>query len=234
MKRATMSDANPYNSSNGSSNKRSKPPAPPFSLLPGHVAFRLLCHASRIGGVIGKSGSIIKQLQQSTGAKIRVEEPPAESSDRVVMVIGPAAVNSTLTIQNERNSYTGSIGNSYTSNGSFEDNDSFTSKEVIYEVSKAQEGLIRVFERIVEVAAETDGVEMVVVSCRLLVEANQVGSVIGKGGKVVEKIRKDTGCKIRVLVENLSACAGPHDEVVEVRELHSGFLFSNFCSIVCL
>lgn len=85
-----------------------------------------------------------------------------------------------------------------------------------FEVSKAQEGLIRVFERILEVAAETDGIEIGVVSCRLLAETHQVGSIIGKGGKVVEKIRRETGCKIRVLTENLSACAGPNDEIVEV------------------
>lgn len=93
------------------------------------------------------------------------------------------------------------------------------------EVSKAQEALLRVFERILEVAAETGaiGVGVGVVSCRFLAETAQVGSVIGKGGKVVEKIRKETGCKIRVLNEKLPVCAAPSDEMVEVSLCVSAF-----------
>ncbi|KAF2294251.1 hypothetical protein GH714_008605 [Hevea brasiliensis] len=62
---------------NGPSNKRSKPPPPPLHvpqvtpLSPPLPRLRsLLCHASGISGVIGKSGNVIKQLQQLTGAKI--------------------------------------------------------------------------------------------------------------------------------------------------------------------
>ncbi|KAK9905236.1 hypothetical protein M0R45_000348 [Rubus argutus] len=177
------------NSENGSS-KRSRPRQPPLTVPPGHVAFRMLCHASRIGGVIGKSGCVIKQLQQATGAKIRIEEPPLlDSPDRVVVVIAPSAIRSRISLSEEE-----------------------------IEVSKAQEALLRVFERILEVAAETGaiGVGVGVVSCRFLAETAQVGSVIGKGGKVVEKIRKETGCKIRVLNEKLPVCAAPSDEMVEI------------------
>ena len=86
------------------------------------------------------------------------------------------------------------------------------------EVSAAQEAVLRVFERILEVAAEVEGVPPGgVVSCRLLAETSQVGSVIGKGGKVVEKIRKDSGSKIKVLnAEKLPTCAASTDEMVEV------------------
>lgn len=185
---------------NGSSkSKRSKKP-PPLIIPPGHIAFRMLCHVSRIGGVIGKSGFVIKQLQQSTGAKIRVEEAPSESPDRVVTVIGPPALTSRVLLDQNHG-------------------DSGVSGEEV-EASKAQEALLKVFERILEVAAESEGVgigaEVGVVSCRLLAEVAQVGSVIGKGGKVVEKIRKESGCKIRVLTDNLPACAGPSDEMIEV------------------
>lgn len=77
---------------------------------------------------------------------------------------------------------------------------------------------MKVFERILEVAAENDGGEVGVgmVSCRLLAEVAQVGSVIGKGGKVVEKIRKESGCKVRVLSDKLPTCAQPTDEIVEI------------------
>ncbi|XP_024165108.1 KH domain-containing protein HEN4 isoform X2 [Rosa chinensis] len=177
---------------NGSSKRsRSRQQQAPLTVPPGHVAFRMLCHASRIGGVIGKSGTVIKQLQQATGAKIRIEEPPQlDSPDRVVVVIAPSAIRSKIVVSGDQE----------------------------IEVSKAQEALLRVFERILEVAAETGaiGVGVGVVSCRFLAETAQVGSVIGKGGKVVEKIRKETGCKIRVLNEKLPVCAAPSDEMVEI------------------
>lgn len=80
---------------------------------------------------------------------------------------------------------------------------------------------MRVFERVVEVAAEGDAGAGIggVVSCRLVVSKFHGGAVIGKGGKVVEKIRKDTGCRIKVLpVErNFSSSSSSMDEIVEVR-----------------
>ncbi|XP_041014698.1 KH domain-containing protein HEN4-like isoform X1 [Juglans microcarpa x Juglans regia] len=197
----SMPDSYPI-PSNGSS-KRSKHPPPPLSIPPGHVPFRLLCHASRIGGIIGKSGSVIKTLQQSTGAKIRIEDAPSDSPDRVILVIAPGAISAKVTLKNNTGAGKGN---------------EFPNPDSVVEVSKAQDALLKVFERILEVAAESDGVDVGVgiVSCRLLVEATQVGSVIGKGGKVVEKIRKESGCKIRVLTDKLPACASPSEEMIEV------------------
>ncbi|XP_059647985.1 KH domain-containing protein HEN4 [Cornus florida] len=193
------SNNNSYTTSNGASSKRSKPP-PPLAVPAGHVAFRLLCHASRIGGVIGKSGTIIKQLQQDTAAKIRVEEPSSGSDDRVIIIVASNSLNKKITLKDPEEDERGS--------------------DEEFEVSAAQEALIRVFERILDVAAETDGVSVSpggVVSCRLLAEATQAGSVIGKGGKVIEKIRKDNGCKIKVLSSEKSpACALPGEEMVEI------------------
>ncbi|XP_008237250.1 PREDICTED: KH domain-containing protein At4g18375-like [Prunus mume] len=201
-KRSLSTMSSDPNFENGSS-KRSRPPPPPLSVPPGHVAFRMLCHASRIGGVIGKSGSVIKQLQQATGAKIRIEEAQVESPDRVVVVVAPSAIRSKIWLR------TPGLENVNVGGGGGEEE---------IEVSKAQEALLRVFERILEVAAETGAIpaDVGVVSCRFLAEAAQVGSVIGKGGKVVEKIRKETGCKIRVLNEKLPACAFSTDEMVEI------------------
>nr|KYP61193.1 KH domain-containing protein At4g18375 family [Cajanus cajan] len=147
---------------------------------PSHVAFRLLCHASRVGAIIGKSGVLIKTLQEATGARIRIVDAPPDSPDRVILVTAPAAANHA-------------------------------------ELSRAQEALLKVFDRVIDVAAETTGTEVGdrVVSCRLLADTSQVGAVIGKGGKVVEKIRMDTGCKIRVLNDALPACTAPSDEIIE-------------------
>ncbi|KAJ7968311.1 KH domain-containing protein family [Quillaja saponaria] len=196
-----ITEPNPY-SVNGSS-KRSKYLPPPLSVPAGHVALRLLCHASRIGGVIGKSGSVIKNLQQVTGAKIRIEDAPPESPDRIIVVIAPSALSNRVLVR--------------TLNSAEENGDRYNGDEGI-EVSKAQEALLKVFERILDVAAETDGIDMNVgvVSCRLLADSAQVGSVIGKGGKIVEKIRKETGCKIRCLTDKLPACTASSDEMIEI------------------
>ncbi|KAL8242448.1 hypothetical protein R6Q59_012750 [Mikania micrantha] len=163
---------------------------------PTSTRFRLLCHASLLAGVIGNSGDFIKQLQHDTVSSIRVEAPIAGSEDRVITVIASSLVNRTLSF-NKDNSY-----------------------HEVSEVSAAQEALIRVFERILVVAAEADGGYLAsggVVSCRLLVDKSIIGSVIGKRGKVIEKIRKDTGCKIRILVQDeLPSCALPTDEMIKI------------------
>lgn len=189
---SAMHEPNHYSPTGAASFKRSKPLQSPLPVPPGHASFRFLCHASRIGGVIGKSGTIIKHLQQSTSSKIRVED--SDSDDRVIVIIASNSVNKKITL----------------SEGSLDE----------VEVSSAQEALVRVFERILDVAAESDGLSVVtggVVSCRLLTEGSQAGSVIGKGGKVIESIKKDSGCKIRVLSsDKLPSCALPTEEMVEV------------------
>ncbi|PSS19222.1 KH domain-containing protein [Actinidia chinensis var. chinensis] len=183
----------------GGSFKRSKPP-PPLTVAAGHVLFRLLCPLPLSGGVIGKSGAIVKQLQQDTAAKIRVEESPPGCDERIIVIIASSSVNKKIALKASKQ-------------------EGEEMGEVI-EVSAAQEALVRVFERVVEVAVETDGVAAEKeggVPCRLLVESSQVGGVIGKGGKVIGKIRQDTGCKIRVLSsEKLPSCALQNDELIEI------------------
>eukprot|EP00262_Sarcandra_glabra_P007535 TRINITY_DN20408_c0_g1_i1.p1 TRINITY_DN20408_c0_g1~~TRINITY_DN20408_c0_g1_i1.p1 ORF type:complete len:661 (+),score=100.99 TRINITY_DN20408_c0_g1_i1:135-2117(+) len=176
---------------NGASKRRPKPPPPPITLTPGHVAFRLLCHVSKTGGVIGKSGSVVKLFRQETGAKIRVEETVAACEERVILIVAPETPKKKISIQE--------------------------GDGVEHEVSPAQEALIRVFERVLSVEADVDGVKDGAVSCRLLAPAGQVGSVMGKGGKVIEKIRKESGAKIRVLPgEQVPACASGSDELIQI------------------
>ncbi|KAJ6377900.1 hypothetical protein OIU78_028178 [Salix suchowensis] len=181
------------NSTNGYfASKRSKTQpstsAAPSTVPSGHVWFRLLCHESRIGGVIGKGGNIIKGLQQQTGAKIRIEDAPLESLDRVITIVGSVTQSAVL----------------------------FGGNESSIEVSKGQEALVRVFERILEVGVESDSVAGGVVSCRLLAEMSSIGAVIGKGGKIVEKIKKDCGCKVKILIDKLHACASSNEEMIEI------------------
>lgn len=174
------------------------PPQP----LPRRVVFRLLCHASRVGGVIGKSGSIIRQLQQDTSAKIHVDVSAPNDHNRLIVVVAPASVNKRIRLL-------GPIG------------DNQRNEEIDeIEVSAAQEALVRVFERVIEVTAENNGLVLGVenvVSCRLLVKGSQVGALMGKGGKVIDTIRRENGCRIKVLTSGkMPSCASPNDEIVEI------------------
>lgn len=49
-------------------------------------SMKILCSAGKIGGVIGKGGFNVKQLQQETGASIHVQDASADSDERVIRV----------------------------------------------------------------------------------------------------------------------------------------------------
>ncbi|KAJ0043692.1 hypothetical protein Pint_18784 [Pistacia integerrima] len=60
---------------------------------PGHrgetsaeFSMKILCSAGKIGGVIGKGGFNVKQLQQETGTSIHVEDASTDSDERVIRV----------------------------------------------------------------------------------------------------------------------------------------------------
>ncbi|XP_043709876.1 KH domain-containing protein HEN4-like isoform X2 [Telopea speciosissima] len=195
-----MHESNLYSSVNGAAKRGrgGKHVPPPIVVSPGQVALRLLCHVSMIGGVIGKSGNVIKLFQQETGAKIRVEEPVVSCDERIILVVASETPKKKIKLKDDKGEE--------------------AAKE--YEVSPAQEALVKVFDRILDVEAETEGVFPPgggIVSCRLLAATNQVGSVMGKGGKIIASIRKDSRAKISVLpTEQLPACASTNDDVIEL------------------
>ncbi|XP_052195733.1 KH domain-containing protein HEN4-like isoform X2 [Diospyros lotus] len=53
---------------------------------PSEFSMKILCSAGKIGGVIGKGGFNVKQLQQETGASIHVEDASVDSEERVIRV----------------------------------------------------------------------------------------------------------------------------------------------------
>ncbi|XP_052878096.1 KH domain-containing protein At4g18375-like isoform X2 [Gossypium arboreum] len=55
-------------------------------------SMKILCPSGKIGGVIGKGGFNVKQLQQETGAGIHVEDASTESDERVIHVSGIEAL----------------------------------------------------------------------------------------------------------------------------------------------
>ncbi|KAJ4962663.1 hypothetical protein NE237_022602 [Protea cynaroides] len=59
---------------------------PPQEIL----TFRLLCHNEKVGGVIGKGGTIIKALKLETGCDVKVLEGVPDLEDRIIVISGPA------------------------------------------------------------------------------------------------------------------------------------------------
>ena len=50
------------------------------------LSFRILCPNEKIGGIIGRGGSIVRSLQQEIGVRIKVSEPIAGSPERIVVI----------------------------------------------------------------------------------------------------------------------------------------------------
>lgn len=82
------------------------------------------------------------------------------------------------------------------------------------EASAAEETAVRVFEKVLEVSGEGASAATV---CRVLVGDREAGKVIGKGGKTIEKLRRNNGAKIRVLSgDQFPSGVSSPDEVIEV------------------
>ncbi|KAH7414709.1 hypothetical protein KP509_14G007100 [Ceratopteris richardii] len=89
------------------------------------------------------------------------------------------------------------------------------SRENGYYVCAAQEALLKVFSKITEVDDEDEPPQPV--SVRLLVPKSHIGCLLGKGGKIIEQMRKDIGAQIRILPkEKHPPSAGSSDELVQV------------------
>ncbi|KVH92905.1 K Homology domain-containing protein [Cynara cardunculus var. scolymus] len=187
----------------------------------GETLFRLLCPATKTGGLIGKGGAIIRQVREETGAKIRIDDSSHGSEERVILII---AADSTSKNRD---------GNANNNN---EDSNSEESGNSNFEESPAQKALLKVFERILKVDEErskmskeesdhgednsaqgSGGIPQGPVVCRLLAASNQIGCVLGRGGKIIEKIRQETGAQVRVLPKDqLPDCASPGDELIQM------------------
>lgn len=59
------------------------------------LTYRLICPDEKVGGVIGKGGTIVKALKHETGCDIRVLEKMPESDDRIIIISGPAVLTVT-------------------------------------------------------------------------------------------------------------------------------------------
>ncbi|OIV94478.1 hypothetical protein TanjilG_25540 [Lupinus angustifolius] len=182
---AAENDHHHHNNNNATASKRkSRFKRPIFKvLLPGQIAFRIVCQSSIIGGLIGSSGSFVSSLRQQTGCKIHCEDSVPATEERTILVIGSILSRKGVTL----------IGVDGDGGGG----------EV--EVSSAQEAMLRIYERIWELEVEkrnSVGLNREVM-CKLLAHTSQIGAVVGKGRKSINTIRNNSGAKIRV-------CPSPH------------------------
>ncbi|XP_076919043.1 RNA-binding KH domain-containing protein RCF3-like [Bidens hawaiensis] len=173
---------------------RRKPQQDPLMVT---TSYRILCHDSKVGSVIGKSGSIIKAIRQHTGAWISVHDLVPGDEEKIIEVS-----------DTRRRDPDGRMPN----------------------FSPAQEALVLINERIMESDGggyngnlghdEDDdnvyGSNRLV--SRLVVSRMHVGCLLGKGGKIIEQMRKETKTLIRILPRDhtIPRCVDMSEEVVQV------------------
>ncbi|PIA56226.1 hypothetical protein AQUCO_00700520v1 [Aquilegia coerulea] len=201
--------------SNGGVKRRIRLPPLSNSVSSGQIAYRLLCHVSKSGAVIGKSGNIVKLLEQETGATIRIENPVPRCDERVITVIAASSPKKIIILKSSNRV----VEKEEVFNSENQDNGGEDVEEEEVEIFPAQHGLIRVFERVLEAEAE-DGLPIQsygkrLVMCRMLTDSSQIGYLMGKGGKNINKIEDDSGAKIKVL-KSCPACALPNDELIQI------------------
>ncbi|CAH2061496.1 unnamed protein product [Thlaspi arvense] len=184
-------------------NRRLQPRRQVINVLPDEVALRVVCHASVIGGIIGANGCVVSKLRRETGTKIHCESPVNGSDHWVVFIVGSTAVNKSVVLTDRVGDFSG---------GESED-------WVTCEVSAAQTALIRVLERSWVVLAAKDSSGIVdgddkEAYCGILADRNQIGAVLGVGGKNVEWMRRNSGAMIRVLPPPV--CGTITDQLIQI------------------
>ncbi|XP_076931317.1 KH domain-containing protein At4g18375-like isoform X2 [Bidens hawaiensis] len=152
------------------------------------TVYRYLCPSKKIGSIMGRGGDIIKQMRSETKAKIRIGETVSGCDERVVTIHSTSEETNDFDMNDDR-------------------------------VCPAMDALFKVHDRVVaeDQDQESDHEEAPQIAVRLLVPADQIGCVIGKGGQIVQNIRSDTDTQIRILKDNhLPACALSNDELLQI------------------
>lgn len=192
--------------------------------LPDHVmvttSYRILCHDAKAGGVIGKSGSIIKAIRQHTGAWINVHELVPGDEERIIEITDTrrrdpdgripsfSPAQEALLLIHERILETDV--------GGFGHNAGYGEDEGEEYGGRGGGGAGGGGNRVVT---------------RLVVSRMHVGCLLGKGGKIIEQMRMETKTHIRILPRDntLPRCVAMSEEIVQVLIVHSPFgALSNF------
>ncbi|XWS48588.1 hypothetical protein CRYUN_Cryun13aG0089500 [Craigia yunnanensis] len=165
------------------------------------TSYRILCHDMKAGGVIGKSGSIIKSIRQHTGAWINVHELIPGDEERIIEITDTrrrdpegrmpsfSPAQEALFLIHER---------------ILESDSQFGFGGVGGEEEEDYGGVVR------------GGGNRV--ATRLVVSRMHVGCLLGKGGKIIEQMRIETKTQIRILPRDhtLPRCISMSEEIVQV------------------
>ncbi|KAI4307089.1 hypothetical protein L6164_030314 [Bauhinia variegata] len=159
------------------------------------TSYRILCHDMKAGGVIGKSGSIIKSIRQHTGAWINVHELIPGDEERIIEIS-----------DTRRRDPEGRMP-------------SFSPAQeallLIHERILESDVAFGIGEEDEEYGGRGGSNR---VATRLVVSRMHVGCLLGKGGKIIEQMRMDTKTQIRILPRdhNLPRCVSMSEEIVQV------------------
>lgn len=159
------------------------------------AVYRILCPGNVVGNVIGKGGKVIRSLRQETRSKIRVADAVPGVEERVIVVFSPPP-----------------------SKEKEKDNEDGDENEPI---CPAQDALLRVHSVIAQESSvkdkDNDADKKGQQNARLLVANSQIGSLIGKGGNNIQKMRTESGAQIQIpRKDELPGCAFSFDELVVI------------------
>lgn len=192
------------------------------------VSLRLLVLYSQAGWLLGKGGSMVKQMSADNGCEIRVSKDMlpscATSNDRLCQITGDigsvrkglnAVAELLLAHPPKKTDIVAGVHSSGSSSRSlFSHSDGFPSgMQANYHIplqgpSQANgpfditdlQPNIAPFPIVPEAQIHGQAAAPIEsLSFRLLCPKDKVGSIIGKGGNIVKTIQNDTGCEIKVL-----------------------------------
>ncbi|XP_022763690.1 RNA-binding KH domain-containing protein RCF3 [Durio zibethinus] len=191
---------NPNNSNNGRPPNKGGSGGGQDSYLMVTTSYRILCHDKKAGGVIGKSGSIIKSIRQHTGAWINVHELFPGDEERIIEIS-----------DTRRRDPEGRMPSFSPAQEAL-----FLIHERILE-SDSQFGFGGCEGEEEDYGGMVRGGGNRVVT-RLVVSRMHVGCLLGKGGKIIEQMRIETKTQIRILPRDhtLPRCISMSEEIVQV------------------
>ncbi|KAL9372111.1 hypothetical protein Peur_034355 [Populus x canadensis] len=164
------------------------------------TSYRILCHDMKAGGVIGKSGSIIKSIRQHTGAWINVHELIPGDEERIIEIS-----------DTRRRDPEGRMPSfSPAQEALFLIHDRILENDLQYGVVSSGVGGLEEDEYVGRGGNR--------VATRLVVSRMHVGCLLGKGGKIIEQMRMETKTQIRILPRDhtLPRCVSMSEEIVQV------------------
>lgn len=195
----------------------------------GGTLLRVLCPSNKIGSVIGKGGSVISQIRQESGARIRVEDSIPGCEERIIFIASPDKESEDGTEEQQQHSKkeddNADDGLPETDEGNADNEDKEQSaavedsqpekekeKEKEREkekdkTSSIQKALLLVFEKMVEgelekekdAEGDEEGDKSSSCVVRLLVFSSQIGCLLGKAGSVIKQMSSESGAQIRIL-----------------------------------